>query len=255
MSELNLSGFRNLEEKEDIDIQAWARHGLCSQNTAFLHHKVNKMAEARAFINKLDKYQAIFYRANSVLELGGGSCWASYIVKTLYPETKVTGTDIAPSAIENSGIWADVFQAHIDDAVACKSYELPFEDNSFYLIFSFASAHHFGKHAKTFSEVNRVLKPGGKLLYLYEPGCRRYIYPLAHWRVNRKRPEVPEDVLVYRHLLKLCRDIGLEGVVNFDPSVESRGAAETLYFTALRLFPFLQDFLPCTIDMVVSKPG
>lgn len=250
-----LKGFQNLTQKESVDLDAWEQHSLRSQDTAFLHHKVNKMAEARAFMSKLDKYQATFSKATSVLELGGGSCWASHIVKTLYPNAKVTGTDIAPSAIENSGIWADVFQTHIDNAVACKSYELPFEDNSFDLIFSFASAHHFGKHAKTFAEIHRVLKPGGKLLYLYEPGCRRYIYPLAHWRVNRKRPEVPEDVLVYKHLLNLCRDIGLEGTVNFDPSIESRGVAETLYFTALKPFPALQDLLPCTIDLVVDKPS
>jgi len=249
-----VQGFDDIAQKEQQDIQAWAQHADSAGTTNFLHHKLEKIAEARVFLETMKHYEDVFQHAGSILELGGGSCWASYLVKVLNPDAYVVGTDIAPAAIQHHKIWEDVFQTKIDDARACTSYETPFEEAAFDLIFCFEAAHHFGKHSRTFQEIKRLLKPGGTALYLHEPGCRRYIYPLAHRRVNRKRPAVPEDVLVYKDLLKLCSEQGLEGRVVFDPSLLNRGPSQTLYFMALRAFPFLQHAVPCTIDLIIKKP-
>lgn len=52
-------------------------------------------------------------------------------------------------------------------------------------------------------EIYRVLKDGGICLYLHEPSCRQYLYKLAFERVNRKRPKVPEDVLLFKKFKEL----------------------------------------------------
>lgn len=236
-------------------MRAWATHAADPTGTNALRHKLEKMAEARVFLRKLERYDAVFASARSVLELGGGSCWASYLVKRLYRHARVVGTDIAPAAVAHHPVWEAVFDARIDGAAVCRSYETPFPDASFDVVFCFEAAHHFGRHRQTLREIGRLLRPGGTALYLHEPGCRRYVHALAHRRVNRKRPEVPEDVLVYHRLAALAEEAGLDAAVSFDPSLVNRGPGASVYYAVLRVVPVLQDVLPCTVDVVMSKPA
>jgi ubiquinone/menaquinone biosynthesis C-methylase UbiE len=253
MLNLNYSG--SLSDKEKIDKQAWSNHA--DKNTSnqgdFLNHKIEKLSTARKFINKVDQYYEIFDSSHSIIELGGGSCWASYILKKLFPSAFIVGTDIAEAAINSNKLWETVINSKIDDARACTSYKIPFPDESFDLVFCFESAHHFGKHRKTLEEIKRILKPNGYALYLDEPGCRSYIYSLAHKRVNSKRDGVAEDVLVYKNIASIAESIGLQGEVVFSPSLIGRGPKETLYYYVLNLIPMLQNFLPCAVDFKFKK--
>ena len=252
MLNLNYSG--TLDDKERIDKEAWLKHA--SRNTSdkgdFLRHKIEKLSTARKFLDKVNKYDYIFRSSSSIIELGGGSCWASYIVKKLFPNAFVVGSDIAQAAIDSHKLWEPVINCKIDDAYACTSYNIPFPDESFDLVFCFESAHHFGKHKRTLEEIKRILKPNGCALYLGEPGCRSYIYPLAHKRVNR-RQDVAEDVLVYKNIASIAQSIGLKTEVIFSPSLIDRHPKETLYYYVLNLFPTLQKFLPCTVDFKFRK--
>jgi hypothetical protein len=99
-----------------------------------------------------------------------------------------------------------------------------------------------------------VLRPGGTALYLHEPACRRWIYPLAYRRVMRKRPVVPEDVLRYPEIVALAREAGLLADVRFAPTTTYRGPVETIYYLGLAKLPPLQRVLPCTVDFVFTKP-
>jgi SAM-dependent methyltransferase len=115
-------------------------------------------------------------------------------------------------------------------------------------VFAFASAHHFAAHRQTFQELHRVLGPAGQALYFYEPSCHPMFYRLARQRVNRKRPEVPEDVLVYPKLVRLAREAGFEAAVEFYPSVLTRAPGALLYYSVLARLPWLQRVLPCTAN-------
>lgn len=253
MLQLNYSG--SLEEKEKIDKEAWSKHAdeNQSEQADFLLHKINKLATARKLVAKLNKYSHIFSSSSSILELGGGSCWASYIVKKFYPEASVVGTDLAEAAINSHRIWEPIINSQLDQAYACKSYEIPLPDASFDLVFCFEAAHHFGRHKKTLTEIKRILKPGGSCLYLNEPGCQRFIYPLAYQRVNAKRPEVPEDVLVYKNIVSIAESLGMKAEVIFSPQLIERGPQETIYYYILNKIPVLQRLLPCTIDLKFTK--
>ncbi|MEM7757805.1 MAG: class I SAM-dependent methyltransferase [Cyanobacteria bacterium P01_A01_bin.40] len=253
---LNLNNPGTLQDKERIDREAWLKHARSNtiDQGDFLDHKINKLSAAKKFLDKVNKYKEIFSSSTSIIELGGGSCWASYIVKKLFPEAKVVGTDIAEAAIDSHKLWEPVINCKLDDVCSCTSYDIPFPDASFDLVFCFESAHHFGKHKRTLEEIKRILKPNGYALYLCEPGCRNYIYPLAHKRVNNKRGQVAEDVLVYRNIVSLAESAGLESQVIFAPSLIDRGPKETLYYYVMNVFPLLQQFLPCTVDFKFRKP-
>ena len=148
-----------------------------------------------------------------------------------------------------------IVRVRIDDSYSCTSYRVNESDASLDQIFCFAAAHHFLAHRRTLREISRVLKPGGKALYFYEPATPKYLYSMAYWRVNKKRPQVPEDVLITSELRKLAREIELDFHVDYYPSLIKRGPFETVYFFVLGRIPFLQRILPCTANFIFTKNG
>jgi ubiquinone/menaquinone biosynthesis C-methylase UbiE len=55
--------------------------------------------------------------------------------------------------------------------VATEAEELPFEDESFDLVLGHAVLHHIPTLPKAFSELNRVLRPGGAIVFCGEPSA------------------------------------------------------------------------------------
>jgi SAM-dependent methyltransferase len=213
------------------------------------------MTEAGVLLEKLDRFDSLFAAAPLMLELGGGQGWASCIVKRYYPDATVIASDIAPAAVASAHRWQRIFRVHLGGVAAHTSSDLPYRDSSIDLIFAFASAHHFGRHRRTLLEIARVLRPGATAVYLHEPACRAWIHRIAHRRVNRKRPAVPEDVIMYRRLADLATGAGLRTEFVFEPSLLGRGAKETVYYLALRAMPFLSRVLPTSVDAVFTKPA
>lgn len=246
--------FDNLLERRTIEINFWRDDPIENPGSEALENLLSKCAEARIFLEKLADHHALFSSATHILELGGGQCWASCIVKRKFPAAHVTGTDISPFAVASVGKWEHVFGAEIDRKTACPSDNTPFPDCSFDLIFCYQAAHHFATHRRSLLEIKRILRPGGVAIYLHEPACRAYLHKLAKARVNAKRPEVPEDVLVYRRIEEVAGHLGLTAETRFAPTVTNRGPTETLYYLVLRRIAFLQSLLPCTVDIVFRKP-
>ena len=245
---------RPVEQREKQEISFWTESENERPGAFGLDLLTHKMSEARIFLEKFEKYRALFENAATIVELGGGQCWPSCMVKhELGDRARVIGTDIAHDAVVSAPQWEHVIGARLDGLTACRSNATPFATGSVDLVFVFAAAHHFGAHRSTLAEIARILPPGGHALYAYEPGALDWIYPLALRRVMAKRPVVPEDLLRYRNIERLADECGLDAQVTFSPSTTYRGGVETVYYLGLQRLPFLQRVLPCTVDILFTR--
>lgn len=245
----------DLSTKENIEIEFWTNSVKENPQSNAIENILDKMAEGRVFLEKVKTFTPLFEKSSSVLELGGGQCWASCILKRRFPHLRVTATDIAPDAVASVWKWEHIHECKVDDTKACRSYDTGFPDASFDLVFAFSAAHHFVRHRSTLVELNRILKPGGSALYLHEPTCNASMHSMAHARVNRNRPEVPEDVMIVSKIAALANAAGLTATIQNSPTLTNRTAGPMIYYYVLQRLPLLQKILPVTADFIFTKPG
>jgi SAM-dependent methyltransferase len=243
----------SIEEKQRIEIEFWRDSPDESPQADSIDNLANKFSEAQVFLDCLGRYEDTLCKQGRVLELGSGQGWAACIYKKQYPQSQLTVTDISEHAIASVSKWERLLEVKIDACYACKSYEIREDDASIEQVFCFAAAHHFLAHGKTLREIARVLRPGGRAIYFYEPTSPKLLYAPAYWRVNRKRPQVPEDVLITSRLRELAAKAGLGFEVDYYPCLLNRGPVETIYYFALGRIPCLQRLLPCTANLVFTK--
>ncbi len=98
-----------------------------------------------------------------ILDVGCGTGHCSRQLRDSYSKAKIFGIDIAPGMIEEARKSQSLFRK-INYQVA-DADQLPFEDNTFDLVFSSLTIQWLPDLKKTFSELHRVLKPGGLLLF------------------------------------------------------------------------------------------
>jgi len=243
----------DIEAKQKIEIDFWRDSKTESPESDSIVNIINKMSDARVFLDCLDRHRGKLPKAGRVLELGGGQGWAACIYKRVFPQTHVTATDISEYAVMSLPKWERVFEVSIDNSYACKSYEIHEDDASLEMIFCFASAHHFLAHKRTLQEIARVLKPGAKAIYFYEPAATRCFYPIVTRHMNRKRAAAPEDVLIIPEIKRLALNAGLELHIDYYPCLIKRAPLETVYFYFLSCLPFLQRILPSSANFVFTR--
>lgn len=112
------------------------------------------------FINKFTKY---FKKDAKILDIGCGSGRHSiHLFNKGFK--KINAIDLSRHGINNLKKYCPEINTGIADATA-----LPFEDNSFNIVVMVGIVYeipHKHLHNKLFSEIQRVLKPGGKLLFV-----------------------------------------------------------------------------------------
>lgn len=105
-----------------------------------------------------------------LLEVGCGRGFLTQAVRRFAPDT--TGVDLNPEAVAN-GVAAGL---RVMDA-----RRLEFPDASFDKVYSFHVIEHVSDLATALAEIDRVLKPGGRVLLVYpaEPIRGLYVVPTA----------------------------------------------------------------------------
>jgi SAM-dependent methyltransferase len=245
----------DLQDLQEREIKYWRESEHETPESESIHNLINKMGDVPVFMESLQPYASLFSTDSvRMLELGGGQGWGACLMKRLFPRAQVTLTDISPYAVQSLPKWERIFQSKVDAAYACLSYRIPEKDSSIDVVYCFAAAHHFRAHRRTLKELQRVLRPGGTALYLYEPACPRIWHPIAYRRVNRIRPAVEEDVLVWTELAAIAREAGLIAKVDFHPSTLRRRPVAAVYYAVLSLAPVLCRLLPCSANFVFTKP-
>jgi ubiquinone/menaquinone biosynthesis C-methylase UbiE len=102
------------------------------------------------------------------LEIGSGTGYFSLNLLQLGTIERLTATDISPGMLARLSATAESLGLEIE-AVATEAEDLPFEDESFDLVFGHAVLHHIPDLKRAFAEFRRVLRPGGAIAFCGEP--------------------------------------------------------------------------------------
>jgi ubiquinone/menaquinone biosynthesis C-methylase UbiE len=173
------------------------------------------------------------------LEIGSGTGYFSLNLMLAGVIGEATCSDISPGMLRTLRANADRLGLEVATASA-DAERLPFEDGSFDLVFGHAVLHHIPDLPRAFREFERVLAPGGTVLFAGEPS--RYGDRLARvpkrvasaiapaWRLAMRAPAA-------RHETGAGSDEALERVVDvhaFAPG-ELQSAARAAGFDDVRV--------------------
>jgi len=107
-----------------------------------------------------------------VLEIGCGL--GTDLLQFARNGANVTGVDLTPNSIELVRKRFSIEDLSVETKIA-DAENLPFENGSFELVYSFGVLHHTPNTQKAIEEVYRVLKPGGKIIIM--------LYNKTSWHV------------------------------------------------------------------------
>jgi len=102
------------------------------------------------------------------LEIGSGTGYFSLNLLQLGVVERLTATDISPGMLRRLAATAAGLGLAVD-TVRTEAEALPFEDESFDLVFGHAVLHHLPDLERAFAEFRRVLRPGGAVAFAGEP--------------------------------------------------------------------------------------
>lgn len=102
------------------------------------------------------------------LEIGAGTGYFSLNMLAAGTVQRATCSDISPGML--AALRVNAQRLGLEVVTVCADAErLPFPDSSFDLVFGHAVLHHIPDLARAFSEFERVLRPGGTVLFAGEP--------------------------------------------------------------------------------------
>ncbi len=244
-----------VQEQIRVETTFWENDPFERPGADTVENLLNKSLDASIFHEIVKQFATQFASARSIVEVGGGQGWASCIVKRLNPTAHVTLTDAVTAAVAGRTTWERVYNCRLDAAFAAPAQSIPLPDASVDLVFCYAAAHHFVDHQAALREAWRVVRPGGWCLWLYEPTSSALLHGVAEGRVNRKRTDVKEHVLVPAEVLHEARGIGFRAQVTYWPHTFRRGRFESLYYLGLSFLPWLAPILPCTAHFCLQRPS
>ncbi|NHN33382.1 class I SAM-dependent methyltransferase [Paenibacillus agricola] len=172
----------------------------------------------------------------AVLDAGCAAGW--YTEQLIKRGAQVTAVDLSPAMVEackrRVGNEAAVFTCDLAET-------LPFENGTFNLIVSSLTLHYIDDWVPTFQEFDRILKPGGQLMFsIHHPFMdfkhfeRSYYF--AHellMETWNKKESGPVEVTFYRRPLQeivnvTAAQFTIERIVEPQPDLDSKDKPEAL---------------------------
>jgi SAM-dependent methyltransferase len=102
------------------------------------------------------------------LEIGAGTGYFSLNLLRAGVIGEAVASDISPGMLETLSESAARLGLEVE-TIRCEADRLPFPDGSFDLVFGHAVLHHLPDLVAAFAEFERVLRPGGTLIFCGEP--------------------------------------------------------------------------------------
>jgi SAM-dependent methyltransferase len=123
-------------------------------------------AQVTSKLRKALGHQPAHY--SRALEIGAGTGYFSLNLLRAGVIGEAVATDISPGMLDKLERSAAELELPVETAV-CEAAELPFEDDSFDLVFGHAVLHHLPDLDAAFREFRRVLRAGGVVAFCGEP--------------------------------------------------------------------------------------
>ncbi|MFL5781473.1 MAG: methyltransferase domain-containing protein [Thermoleophilaceae bacterium] len=102
------------------------------------------------------------------LEIGAGTGYFTLNLLRAGVVESAVATDISQGMLDELSESAEELGVAVETA-CCDAERLPFDDDSFDLVFGHAVLHHLPDLGAAFSEFRRVLRPGGRIAFCGEP--------------------------------------------------------------------------------------
>lgn len=132
---------------------------------------------------------------SEILDVGCGIGGSTLYLAEKF-QAKATGITLSPVQAKRAAERAEA--ANLGERVGFRvanALEMPFEDNSFDLVWSLESGEHMPNKIQFLRECYRVLKPGG--LFLMATWCHRPVWPTAPELTDDERKHLAEIYRVY----------------------------------------------------------
>ncbi|HET9012726.1 MAG TPA: class I SAM-dependent methyltransferase [Gemmatimonadaceae bacterium] len=153
-----------------------------SENYAMLNRPIETERHARRIMRYLRPHDG-----QRLLEVGCGRGWLTQRMQERFPSTY--GVDVNPRSI----LHAVTANLHVMDATA-----LDFDDAQFDLVYSFHAIEHIVDADAALREMQRVLRPGGRILLVYPAEPIRGLYAMPGAWLGFGNPLLARRLHVHR---------------------------------------------------------
>ncbi len=137
---------------------------------------------------------ALSKASSRALEIGAGTCHASYLIKRASADhIFMVATDVSSAALRAGKRLMSVFGRELDGYICCDCTRLPFADQSFDLVFGSSVLHHLERPIDACTEIRRVLGFGGRYIGM-EGAVNRMLKPLVRVIGGARHRESSEGV-------------------------------------------------------------